>query len=78
MEILYSYCDDLPGFMSKRAFLAVLRVVSKKILNREVVLRCFKIIKGLSNIYEREEEDSLSEDIPQMYEKLLSSNEHRE
>jgi hypothetical protein len=47
--------------MNKRAFLAVLRVISKKILNRDVVLRCFKIIRGLSNIYEREEEDSLSE-----------------
>ena len=78
VEILYAYSENLPSFLNKRAFICLLRIIARKIANREAVGRCFRIIKSLSNLYERDEEDVLLDEAPQMYEKLLASSEFRE
>lgn len=38
-----------------------MRIISKKLQNKDAVNRCFRIIRNLSNLYERDEQDTLLE-----------------
>lgn len=51
IEILYVYSEYLPSFLNKRAFLCLVRIISKKLQNKDAVNRCFRIIRNLSNLY---------------------------
>lgn len=73
IEILYSYSEYMPSFLNKRAFICLIRVLTRKIQNKEVTNKCLRTIKNLSNLYDKDEGDAMIEGTTQMYEKILSS-----
>lgn len=57
IEILYQYSEIMPIFLNKRAFISLIKVLTRKINVKDVVNKCLKTIKNLSSFYERDEED---------------------
>ena len=47
----------MPHFLNKRAFVCLIRILTKKIASKEVTIKCLRAIKKLSTFYERDEED---------------------
>lgn len=74
IEILYHFSEYMPSFLNKRSFICLIRVLTKKIQNKEVTNKCLRTIKNLSTFYEKDEGDVFIEGTSQMYEKILSGD----
>jgi hypothetical protein len=61
----------MPSFLNKRSFISLIRVLTKKIQNKEVTSKCIRTIKNLSTFYEKDEGDIFIEGTSQMYERIL-------
>lgn len=68
IDILLFYSQHLPSFLNKRAFMCLIRVLTRKHQNKEVVEKSLQIFKTLLNSsYDRDEEGLVIEGIPLMY-----------
>jgi hypothetical protein len=57
IEILYQYSEIIPSFLNKRAFICLIKVLTRKLQVKDVAIKCLVTIKKLSSFYERDEED---------------------
>ena len=74
IDIMLFYAKSLPNFLNKRAFMCLIRVLTNKPVNKELIeksIRIFKIL--LSMPADRDEEDLVVSGSVAMYEKLLPS-----
>ena len=56
IEILGSYAKGLPNFLNKRAFMCLIRVLTRRLKSKETVEKCLKIFKTLLlRSYDRDE-----------------------
>jgi hypothetical protein len=49
----------MPNYLNKRAFICLVKILTKKIEIKEIVIKCLRAIKKLSSFYEKAEEDFL-------------------
>ena len=47
----------MPSFLNKRAFICLIKVLTRKMQVKDVAVKCLITIKKLSSFYERDEED---------------------
>lgn len=64
----------MPNFLNKRAFICLVKVLTRKIAVREITIKCLRAIKKLSSFYEKDEEDILPIGTAELYEALLTSD----
>ena len=57
----------MPSFLNKRAFISLIRVLTKKNHIKEIANKCLITIKKLSSFYERDEEDIFISGTIEMY-----------
>jgi hypothetical protein len=68
IELLCFYSEMMPNFLNKRAFVCLLKMLTKKVYNnKEITLKCLRAIKKLSSFFERDEEDVFVPGISEMY-----------
>lgn len=44
----------MPNFLNKRAFISLIRILTKKINTKEIIIKCLRAIKKLSSFYEKD------------------------
>ena len=47
----------IPNYLNKRAFICLIRILTKKIGSKDPTIKCLRAIKKLSGFFEREEFD---------------------
>lgn len=60
--------------MNKRTFICIIRVLTRKINIKDVVIKCLRTVKKLSVFYDKEQADIFVPGTVEMYEKLLLSD----
>ena len=64
----------MPNFLNKRAFICLIKVLTRKINVKEITVKCLRAIQKLSAFYEKDEEDMLPAGTSDVYEKFLTSD----
>ena len=74
IDILLHYSKFIPNYLNNRTFFNLVRLLTSKSEEKEIVEKCLKIFKVIFTTEEQAEEDILIEGSPNMYEKLLMSS----
>lgn len=74
LDILFHYSPHIPNFLNKRAFSSMIKILTIKVNDKEILVKCLQSLKNiLSFSYDADEEDILIKGIPEMYMKFLST-----
>ena len=65
LDLLFHYSPYIPNFLSKRAFSSMIKILTVKVNDKEILAKCIQSLKSiLSFSYDVQEEDSLFKGIP--------------
>ena len=72
IDILLSYSKNVPNYLNNRAFFAIIRLLSSKYEDKNIVEKGLRALRAIFITEEKAEEDILIEGTTRMYDKLLS------
>ena len=74
LDIMFHYSPFIPTFLNKRAFKSMIKVLTIKVNNKDILPKCIQSLKSiLSFSYDIPDDDAVFKGIPEMYLKFLSS-----